>query len=69
MTNFSVFVNGESVELSEPLTAGELLVMFAIQRKGVAIALNGGILPRSEWDQQLIAEGDRIEIVTAAAGG
>jgi sulfur carrier protein len=69
MTNFSVFINGASIELFEPLTAGELLVMLAIQRKGVAIALNGGILPRSEWDQQRITEGDRIEIVTAAAGG
>ena len=69
MTPCTLMVNGEAVELAEPITAGTLLAQMGIQRKGVAMALNATILPRSEWDQHVVGHGDRIEIVTAAAGG
>jgi len=69
MTHCSLWVNGEVVELPEPITAAALLEILGIQRKGVAMALNEAILPRSEWDEHVVRQGDRIEIVTAAAGG
>ncbi len=69
MSAISLFVNGETVELNEPVTAAELLTLLEIQPKGIAIALNAAILPRSEWGSHQIGQGDRIEIVSAAAGG
>ncbi len=69
MSAISLFVNGETVELNEPVTAAELLTLLEIQPKGIAIALNAEILPRSEWGSHQIGKGDRIEIVSAAAGG
>lgn len=69
MSAISLFVNGETVELNEPVTAAELLTLLEIQPKGIAIALNAEILPRSEWGSHQIGQGDRIEIVSAAAGG
>ncbi len=36
---------------------------------GVAVALNGSVVPRSEWPSTFLRTSDRVEIVTAAAGG
>jgi thiamine biosynthesis protein ThiS len=33
------------------------------------VACNGDVVPKSSWDHTRVADGDRIEIVTAAAGG
>ncbi|MGC8463952.1 MAG: sulfur carrier protein ThiS [Acidimicrobiales bacterium] len=38
-------------------------------RRGVAVAVNGTVVPRSQWDATVLNPGDRVEIVTAAAGG
>ena len=37
--------------------------------RGVAVAVNGTIVPKSLWHSHVIADGDRVEVVTAAAGG
>lgn len=36
---------------------------------GVAIALDGEVLPRSEWAATPLADGARVEVVTATQGG
>lgn len=52
---------GESVE--------ELLRRLSIEPRGVAVAINGEIVRRSEWGVTTVADGVAIEIVTAVAGG
>ncbi len=37
--------------------------------RGVAVARNGEVVSKSAWETTVVGEGDRIEIVTAAAGG
>lgn len=39
------------------------------RRLGVAVALNGAVVPRSLWAQTQLVNGDDIEVVTAAQGG
>lgn len=39
------------------------------RRLGVAVALNGAVVPRSLWAQTFLVTGDDIEVVTAAQGG
>ncbi|WP_026922435.1 sulfur carrier protein ThiS [Glycomyces arizonensis] len=36
--------------------------------RGTAVAVNGEVVPRSEWDRPL-AEGDAVEVLTATQGG
>ena len=36
---------------------------------GVAVALNGEVLPRTMWDGTTIEDGDRVEILVATQGG
>lgn len=61
-------VNGET----QPFVAEsveELLRRLTIETRGVAVAIDGEIVRRSEWHNTVIADGDAIEIVTAVAGG
>ncbi|MDR4532304.1 sulfur carrier protein ThiS [Glutamicibacter sp. PS] len=38
-------------------------------RLGVALAVNGAVLPRGKWASYALCAGDRLDIVTAAQGG
>ncbi|EKF25465.1 thiamine biosynthesis protein ThiS [Mycolicibacterium hassiacum DSM 44199] len=61
-------VNDEPVEVDEQTTVAALLDRLGFPDKGIAVALNWSVLPRSEWDTTL-ADGARIEVVTAVQGG
>lgn len=40
-----------------------------LPEKGVAIAINGSIVPRGEWDGHAIKQWDNITVIKAAFGG
>ncbi len=65
-----ISVNGK-IQAVEAHTIRELLVAQGIdpQRRGIAIAVNGEVVPRTAWEQTAIQPGDRVEIVHALAGG
>jgi sulfur carrier protein len=63
-------VNGET----EPLAAATLAALLAekavdTEQKGVAVALNGAVVPRAAWPATVLKPGDSIEIVRARQGG
>jgi sulfur carrier protein len=66
----TILVNGES----EPLIAETLAALVAekaqqTNRTGIAVAVNGAVVPRAEWDATALHPGDRIEIVRVLQGG
>lgn len=65
----AVQVNGESVELTDGSSVARLVDSHVTQTKGVAIAVNQEIIPRSMWASTSLTAGDRIEILIAAQGG
>jgi sulfur carrier protein len=70
MTETSIRVNGES----EPLAAATLDVLLAekavdTEQKGIAVALNGAVVPRAAWPATRLKPGDSVEIVRARQGG
>lgn len=64
-----VRVNGDVLDLDRPVTVGELVDGSVTDRRGVAVAVDGEIVPRSRWDDVTITEGAHIEIVGAVQGG
>ena len=63
-------VNGES----EPLAAATLAALLAEKavdtgQRGIAVALNGAVVPRAAWPQTHLRPGDSVEIVRARQGG
>ena len=60
--------NGTTLE-TPAKTVDQLLKLSGIEARGIAVALNGTVVPRSEWMDTEISTGDIVEVVTAAAGG
>jgi sulfur carrier protein len=63
-----VTVNDEAVELDEQTTVAGLLETLGIPDKGIAVAVDWTVLPRSQWELPL-ADGAKVEVVTAVQGG
>jgi sulfur carrier protein len=64
-----VQVNGESAEVATDATVADLVQRLVASSKGVAVAVNGDIVPRSAWEETNVNGGDRVEILSAARGG
>jgi sulfur carrier protein len=63
-------VNGrELVESGDGLSVEGLVERLTAARRGVAVAVNGTVVPRSTWAAVPLADGDRVEVLTAAQGG
>lgn len=65
----SIQVNGSDWEGAPGATVADLVSKWCASPKGVAVARNGEVVPKSRWGDTPLALGDRIEIVTAVAGG
>ena len=64
-------VNGESREVGPGVTVRALLTSFphAPDGRGVAVAVDGEVVPRGAWERTALSEGARVEIVAAVQGG
>jgi sulfur carrier protein len=67
--NISIIVNGELREAADGASVTQLLEALGIHGGRVAIERNQRILPRSDWSETRVAEGDRFEIVQFVGGG
>ncbi len=70
MDDASIKVNGNS-ELLAAATLEALLAEKAVDtgQRGIAVALNGAVVPRAAWPATPLRPGDCIEIVRARQGG
>ena len=68
-TDALIEVNGQA----EPLPAGTVADLLAQRgvsaERGVAVALNGAVVRRTQWAETQLRAGDAIEIVHAKQGG
>jgi sulfur carrier protein len=64
-----VVVNGEPAEVPSGCTVAALVSVFTSGNTGVAVARNDDVVPRSAWADAVLAEDDRVEILTAVQGG
>ncbi len=65
----SVVINGENREISSPLSVTALLRDLGLDARKIALEHNLEIVPRSAYDQTMVADGDRLEIVHFIGGG
>ncbi|HEX2411799.1 MAG TPA: sulfur carrier protein ThiS [Solirubrobacteraceae bacterium] len=66
-----VVLNGAERELADGATvqaAVEALDLPAAGR-GVAVAVDAEVVPRTQWDEHTLQEGARIEVLRAIQGG
>lgn len=63
-----VTVNGANRPTAAGTTMRTLLIEMGVPERGVAVAVDGALLPRSRWDEQVVA-GTSVDVVTAVQGG
>lgn len=64
-----VEVNGEQREFAEGITLARLLEQLGTAQRGVAVAVDGAVVTRSEWQDVVLSDGAKVEILTAVQGG
>jgi sulfur carrier protein len=62
-------LNGQTRDFDGPLTVAALLERIGLAERRVAVELNQAIVPRGRHAVQVLADGDRIEIIQAIGGG
>jgi sulfur carrier protein len=65
----TVTVNGQRWELPDGATLVTVLERLGAPSCGVAVALNGAVVPRGCWPDTSLPHGARIDVVTAVQGG
>jgi sulfur carrier protein len=64
-----VRVNGDDVEAPDGSSLGQLLEQLGLGRRLIVVERNGEPVPRAEVATTALADGDRLELVRAVAGG
>ena len=66
-----VSLNGEPVELEAGATVADAVAATGIDgdARGLAVAVAGEVVPRGDWAQHELGDGDSVEVVHAVQGG
>lgn len=64
-----VTVNGEDRTLAAGATVRTLVTSMDLPDDGVAIAVDGVVVPGSNWDDTPLGAGAEVDILTAVQGG
>jgi sulfur carrier protein len=66
-----ITVNGEPRDLPEGTPVDKVVaeLLGGSGGRGVAVALNGEVVPRTAWTSTVVGKGDRVEVLTATQGG
>ena len=67
----TVELNGIAVELGEGASVADAVERLGSepQRRGIAVAVDGEVVPRSAWASTELNESQRVEVVGAVQGG
>jgi sulfur carrier protein len=66
-----IVLNGEQRDLQPAASVHDAVVAAGApgEGRGVAVALDGEVVPRGRWDDVPLSEGARVEVVQAVQGG
>jgi sulfur carrier protein len=67
----AVHINGERREFPRGATVAVAVREAGVERdgRGVAVAVDGEVVPRGEWQRTQLREGQQIEVLRAVQGG
>jgi sulfur carrier protein len=65
-----IYLNDQPHALAGPATLMAVLTGLGFaDRRGIAAAVNGEVVPRSAWESRILAERDRVIVIRATQGG
>lgn len=65
-----ILINEQPYTMSSASCLMQVLELFSINdSKGIAMAVNGAVVPKTKWAQHVLTEKDKVLIIRAAQGG
>lgn len=65
----NVKVNGEERDVPDGATVAELLRALGVPGQGVAVAVDGEVVARTEHERRVVPDDAEVEVLTAVQGG
>jgi sulfur carrier protein len=65
----NVRVNGEQRDVANGTNVAEVVGALTDAERGVAVAVDGEVVPRSAWDATALVDGQHVEVLRAVQGG
>jgi sulfur carrier protein len=64
-----IWINGVAREVADDARVLDALSALNLPQVGVAVAVNGEVVPKVRWAEAALADGARVEVLTAVQGG
>ena len=64
-----IYINQKEIEVQDNISVKELLDMQQIAIEGTAIAIDNKLVPKNEWNDRILTDGNKITIIRATFGG
>lgn len=64
-----IYINQKEIEVQDNISVKELLDMQQIAIEGTAIAIDNNLVPKNEWNDRILTDGNKITIIRATFGG
>ena len=64
-----IYINQKEIEVQDNISVKELLDMQQIAIEGTAIAIENKLVPKNEWNDRILTDGNKITIIRATFGG
>ena len=67
----TIWLNGHASEIAAGTSLAEAIdaMVAPLDGRGVAAAVDGEVVPRGQWKQTTLADGQHVEVVQAVQGG
>lgn len=66
----NIYVNDKLTEVKQDTSINSLLKLMNIESfQGIAIGINDQVIPRNEWELNLLKENDKVLLIRASQGG
>lgn len=64
-----VVINGTTREVADEANLDDVLRDYGVPERGVAVAMNGSVVPRAKWNETWPTPDASIDVLTAVQGG
>jgi sulfur carrier protein len=64
-----IILNGQATQITANYTVGQLVSELFPSGKGIAVAINQSVVPKSDWPAHRLSPNDQITLITATQGG
>ena len=64
----NIWINDRQIQ-TQALNLGQLAAELQLPAKGVAVAVDNAMVPRTQWDATALTEGAKVVVIKAACGG